>query len=78
MNHYQQLTDSQNEHVAIIKTIEVTIMPLNEIIKELAIAEGDHTYSCELINIKRQNETIINNDFTKSSRFIEHEKTQVK
>ncbi|WP_411912978.1 ASCH domain-containing protein [Vibrio sp. Vb0974] len=54
MNHYQQLTDSQNEPVAIIKTIEVTIMPLNEIIKKLAIAEDDHTYSCELINIKNQ------------------------
>ncbi len=68
MNHYQQLTDSQNEPVAIIKTIEVTIMPLNEIIKGLAIAEGD------LIPIV----AIINNDFTKSSRFIKHEKTQVK
>ncbi|MED1283926.1 ASCH domain-containing protein [Bacillus mycoides] len=46
-NDYSIVLNSQEEPVAIIKTIEVTIMPMNEVTEEFAIAEGEgnRTYS---------------------------------
>lgn len=44
---YSIILNSQDEPVAIIKTIEVTVTPMNEVTEEFAIAEGegDLTYN---------------------------------
>ncbi|MEK4710167.1 ASCH domain-containing protein [Bacillus sp. FSL R10-2780] len=44
---YSIILNSQDEPVALIKTIEVTVTPMNEVTEEFAIAEGegDHTYN---------------------------------
>ncbi|MGH1288862.1 ASCH domain-containing protein [Bacillus toyonensis] len=46
-NDYSIILISQDEPVAIIKTIEVTVTPMNEVSEEFAIAEGegDRTYN---------------------------------
>ncbi|EEL72754.1 MULTISPECIES: ASCH domain-containing protein [Bacillus] len=46
-NDYSIVLNSQDEPVAIIKTIEVTVTPMNEVTEEFAIAEGegDLTYN---------------------------------
>jgi len=46
INDYSIILNSQDEPVAIIKTIEVTVTPMNEVPEEFAIAEGegDRTY----------------------------------
>ncbi|PGY07197.1 ASCH domain-containing protein [Bacillus cereus] len=46
-NNYSIVLNSQDEPVAIIKTIEVTVTPMNEVTEEFAIAEGegDLTYN---------------------------------
>lgn len=46
VNDYSIILNSTNEPVAIIKTIDVQIMPMNEVPEEHAIAEGegDRTY----------------------------------
>lgn len=46
-NDYSIVLNSQDEPVAIIKTTEVTITPMNEVSEEFAIAEGegDCTYN---------------------------------
>lgn len=43
---YSIILNSENQPVAIIKTVEVTITPMNEVSEEFAIAEGegDRTY----------------------------------
>lgn len=43
---YSILLNSKDEPVAIIRTVEVTIQPMNEVPEEFAIAEGegDRTY----------------------------------
>ncbi|MFP7492179.1 ASCH domain-containing protein [Terribacillus saccharophilus] len=43
---YSIVLDSKDEPTAIIKTVDVTIMPMNEVPEEFAIAEGegDRTY----------------------------------
>lgn len=43
---YSIILNSKDEPVAIIKTVEVTIQPMNEVPEEFAIAEGegDRTY----------------------------------
>ena len=43
---YSIILNSEDEPVAIIKTVEVTITPMNEVSEEFAIAEGegDRTY----------------------------------
>ncbi|MEI4624078.1 ASCH domain-containing protein [Bacillus pfraonensis] len=45
-NDYSIILNSSDEPVAIIKTIEVTLTPMNEVSEEFAIAEGegDRTY----------------------------------
>ncbi|PFN18731.1 RNA-binding protein [Bacillus cereus] len=43
-NDYSIVPNSQDEPVAIIRTTEGTITPMNEIPEEFAIAEGDRTY----------------------------------
>ena len=44
---YSIILNSNDEPVAIIKTIEVTVTPMNEVSEEFAIAEGegDRTYN---------------------------------
>ncbi len=46
VDDYSILLNSKDEPVAIIKTVEVTIQPMNEVPEEFAIAEGegDRTY----------------------------------
>ncbi|MDZ5610472.1 ASCH domain-containing protein [Bacillus pseudomycoides] len=46
INDYSIILNSHDEPVAIIKTIEVTVTPMNEVSEEFAIAEGeaDRTY----------------------------------
>ncbi|WP_242145908.1 MULTISPECIES: ASCH domain-containing protein [unclassified Bacillus cereus group] len=46
VNDYSIILNSKDEPVAIIKTIEVTLTPMNEVSEEFAIAEGegDRTY----------------------------------
>ncbi len=46
-NDYSIILNSNDEPVAIIKTIEVTVTPMNEVSEEFAIAEGegDRTYN---------------------------------
>ncbi|WP_375335778.1 MULTISPECIES: ASCH domain-containing protein [unclassified Bacillus (in: firmicutes)] len=46
INDYSIILNSADEPVAIIKTIEVTLTPMNEVSEEFAIAEGegDRTY----------------------------------
>ncbi|EJQ40216.1 hypothetical protein IEE_04865 [Bacillus cereus BAG5X1-1] len=46
-NDYSIVLNSQDEPVAIIKTIEVTVTPMNEVTEAFAIAEGegDLTYN---------------------------------
>ncbi|EOP31365.1 MULTISPECIES: ASCH domain-containing protein [Bacillus] len=46
-NDYSIILNSQDKPVAIIKTIEVTVTPMNEVSEEFAIAEGegDCTYN---------------------------------
>lgn len=43
---YSIILNSEDEPLAIIKTVEVTIMPMNEVPEEFAVAEGegDRTY----------------------------------
>lgn len=41
---YSVILDYDENPVAIVKTIEVTIVPMNEITEEFAIAEGDERY----------------------------------
>ncbi|MCH4566680.1 ASCH domain-containing protein [Bacillus sp. ES1-5] len=41
---YSVILDHDENPVAIVKTIEVTIVPMNEITEEFAIAEGDESY----------------------------------
>lgn len=38
---YSIILNSNDEPVAIIKTIEVTVTPMNEVSEEFAIAEGE-------------------------------------
>ncbi|PFM66872.1 ASCH domain-containing protein [Bacillus cereus] len=42
---YGVILDHDENPVAIVKTIEVTIVPMNEITEEFAIAEGDGSYT---------------------------------
>ncbi|WP_077619543.1 ASCH domain-containing protein [Bacillus sinesaloumensis] len=46
VDHYSILLNSKDDPVAIIKNVEVTIQPMNEVPEEFAIAEGegDRTY----------------------------------
>ncbi|WP_459503919.1 ASCH domain-containing protein [Bacillus sp. C1] len=46
INDYSIILNSNDESVAIVKTIEVTVTPMNEVPEEFAIAEGegDRTY----------------------------------
>lgn len=46
VNDYSILLNSDDEPVAIIKTVEVTVQPMNRVPEEFAIAEGegDRTY----------------------------------
>ncbi|MEH7236806.1 ASCH domain-containing protein [Bacillus sp. JJ1562] len=44
VDDYSILLNSHDEPVAIIKTVEVTIQPMNEVPEAFAIAEGDGTY----------------------------------
>uniref|UniRef100_UPI0020BDA847 ASCH domain-containing protein n=1 Tax=Bacillus paralicheniformis TaxID=1648923 RepID=UPI0020BDA847 len=46
-NNYSIILNSIDEPVAIIKIIEVTVTPMNEVSEEFAIAEGeaDRTYN---------------------------------
>ncbi|RAN78724.1 RNA-binding protein, partial [Bacillus sp. SRB_28] len=46
-NDYSIILNSQDEPIAIIRTIEVTVTPMNEVTEEFAIAEGegDLTYN---------------------------------
>ncbi|EJQ55187.1 Uncharacterized protein BWINRASL_00279 [Bacillus mycoides] len=46
-NDYSVILNSQDEPVAIIKTIEVTVTPMNKVNEDFAIAEGegDRTYT---------------------------------
>ncbi|HGH7175903.1 TPA: ASCH domain-containing protein [Bacillus wiedmannii] len=41
---YSVILDHDENPIAIVKTIEVTIVPMNEITEEFAIAEGDESY----------------------------------
>ncbi|KFN02832.1 ASCH domain-containing protein [Bacillus clarus] len=41
---YGVILDQDDNPVAIVKTTEVTIVPMNEITEEFAIAEGDGSY----------------------------------
>lgn len=41
---YGIILDSNGEPVAIIKTVEVNLIPMNEVTEEFAIAEGDGSY----------------------------------
>ncbi len=45
-DEYSIILNSRDEPVAIIKTVEVSVMPMNEVPEEFAIAEGegDRTY----------------------------------
>ncbi|MEH7225343.1 ASCH domain-containing protein [Bacillus sp. JJ1566] len=67
VDDYSIVLNSKDEPVAIIKTVEVTIQPMNEVPEEFAIAEGegDRTYqywkdvhvrffTCELQKIGRE------------------------
>lgn len=40
-NDYSIILNSKDEPVAIIKTVEVTLTPMNEVSEEFAIAEGE-------------------------------------
>ncbi|GKV55822.1 RNA-binding protein [Sporosarcina sp. NCCP-2222] len=44
VNEYSIILNSLEEPVAIIKTIEVTLTPFNEVNEEFALAEGEGTY----------------------------------
>ncbi|RUT35563.1 ASCH domain-containing protein [Paenibacillus zeisoli] len=46
VGNYSIILDSKDEPLAIIKTVEVSILPMNEVPEEFAIAEGegDRTY----------------------------------
>ncbi|MBN8210513.1 ASCH domain-containing protein [Bacillus sp. NTK071] len=46
-NDYSIILNSQNEPVAIIKTVEVSIVPMNEVSEEFAAAEGEGDLSYE-------------------------------
>ncbi|MBS4224207.1 ASCH domain-containing protein [Lederbergia citrea] len=41
---YSIILNSNEEPVAIIKTVEVKLVPMNEVTEEFAVAEGDGTY----------------------------------
>lgn len=41
---YSIILNSLEEPVAIIKTVDVSIMPMNEVTEEFALAEGDESY----------------------------------
>lgn len=43
-NEYSIILDEQEHPVAIIKTVEVLLVPMNEVTEEFAIAEGDGSY----------------------------------
>ncbi|WP_338654124.1 ASCH domain-containing protein [Sporosarcina psychrophila] len=42
--NYGIVLDSEDKPMAIIKTTEVTLTPMNEVTEEFAVAEGDGTY----------------------------------
>ena len=42
--NYGVILDTQDNPLAIVKTIEVKLTPMNEVTEEFAIAEGDGTY----------------------------------
>ncbi|MDW0115955.1 ASCH domain-containing protein [Sporosarcina thermotolerans] len=44
VNEYSIILNSLNEPVAIIKTVDVSIIPMNEVTEEFALAEGDGSY----------------------------------
>lgn len=41
---YFIILNNEEEPVAIIKTVEVSLIPMNEVLEEFAIAEGDGSY----------------------------------
>ncbi|GGM28341.1 RNA-binding protein [Paraliobacillus quinghaiensis] len=47
VGEYSIILDSQDKPVVIIKTIEVTILPMNEVPEEFAVAEGEGDGSYE-------------------------------
>ncbi|AVQ97741.1 RNA-binding protein [Oceanobacillus iheyensis] len=42
--NYGVILDTQDKPIAIVKTTEVMLTPMNEVTEEFAIAEGDGTY----------------------------------
>jgi uncharacterized protein YhfF len=44
IDEYSIILNSKEQPVAIIKTVEVSLIPMNEVTEEFAIAEGDGTY----------------------------------
>ncbi len=44
IEEYSIILNSREEPVAIIKTIDVSVMPMNEVTEEFALAEGDGSY----------------------------------
>lgn len=44
VDEYSIILNSLNEPVAIIKTVDVSITPMNEVTEEFALAEGDGSY----------------------------------
>ncbi|MBK3496372.1 ASCH domain-containing protein [Viridibacillus sp. YIM B01967] len=44
IDEYGIILNSEEQPVAIIKTVKVSLIPFNEVTKEFAIAEGDGTY----------------------------------
>ncbi|ETT86859.1 ASCH domain-containing protein [Viridibacillus sp. FSL R5-0477] len=44
INDYGVILNSEEQPVAIVKTVEVSLVPMNEVTEEFAIAEGDGTY----------------------------------
>ena len=44
INEYSIVLNSEEQPVAIIKTVEVSLVPMNEVSEEFAIAEGEGPY----------------------------------
>ena len=44
IGEYSIILNSLEEPVAIIKTVEVSVIPMNEVTEEFALAEGDGSY----------------------------------
>lgn len=44
IEEYSIILNSHDEPVAIIKTVDVSVMPMNEVTEEFALAEGDGSY----------------------------------